>query len=69
MSGLKSISPSSQFGQSRVTLEFSDTVDLAVAAKRRARRDRTDHRSAAWMTRDAPQIVKADSICSRSCVS
>lgn len=32
VSGLKSISSESQFGSSRVTLEFSDSVDLAVAA-------------------------------------
>lgn len=60
VSGLKSISSSSQFGQSRVTLEFSDTVDLAVAAN--------DVRDAIGRIADrlpeeadAPQIVKADS--------
>ncbi|WP_018900280.1 efflux RND transporter permease subunit [Rhizobium sp. 2MFCol3.1] len=60
VSGLKSISSSSQFGQSRVTLEFSDTVDLAVAAN--------DVRDAIGRITDrlpddadAPQIVKADS--------
>ncbi|KQV82901.1 efflux RND transporter permease subunit [Rhizobium sp. Root1220] len=60
VSGLKSISSSSQFGQSRVTLEFSDSVDLAVAAN--------DVRDAIGRISDrlpedadAPQIVKADS--------
>jgi len=60
VSGLKSISSSSQFGQSRVTLEFSDSVDLAVAAN--------DVRDAIGRIADrlpeeadAPQIVKADS--------
>lgn len=60
VSGLKSISSSSQFGQSRVTLEFSDSVDLAVAAN--------DVRDAIGRITDqlpddadAPQIVKADS--------
>ncbi len=59
VSGLKSISSQSQFGQSRVTLEFSDTVDLAVAAN--------DVRDAIGRIMeqlpddaDAPQIVKAD---------
>lgn len=60
VSGLKSISSSSQFGQSRVTLEFSDSIDLAVAAN--------DARDAIGRIADrlpedadAPQIVKADS--------
>jgi hydrophobic/amphiphilic exporter-1 (mainly G- bacteria), HAE1 family len=60
VSGLKSISSSSQFGQSRVTLEFSDSIDLAVAAN--------DVRDAIGRIAqnlpdeaDAPQIVKADS--------
>ncbi len=60
VSGLKSISSSSQFGQSRVTLEFSASVDLAVAAN--------DVRDAIGRIADrlpeeadAPQIVKADS--------
>ncbi|NLS04726.1 efflux RND transporter permease subunit [Rhizobium sp. P32RR-XVIII] len=60
VSGLKSISSQSQFGQSRVTLEFSDSVDLAVAAN--------DVRDAIGRITqqlpdeaDAPQIVKADS--------
>ncbi len=60
VSGLKSISSSSQFGQSRVTLEFSDSIDLAVAAN--------DVRDAIGRITqnlpdeaDAPQIVKADS--------
>ncbi|MBB4229012.1 efflux RND transporter permease subunit [Rhizobium mongolense] len=59
VSGLKSISSQSQFGQSRVTLEFSDAVDLAVAAN--------DVRDAIGRIMeqlpddaDAPQIVKAD---------
>jgi HAE1 family hydrophobic/amphiphilic exporter-1 len=60
VSGLKSISSSSQFGQSRVTLEFSDTVDLAVAANdvRDAIGRITDRLPE---DADAPQIVKADS--------
>ncbi|KKZ86115.1 multidrug transporter AcrB [Rhizobium phaseoli] len=60
VSGLKSISSTSSFGQSRVTLEFSDAVDLAVAAN--------DVRDAIGRITqnlpdeaDAPQIVKADS--------
>ncbi|MBY5899310.1 efflux RND transporter permease subunit [Rhizobium leguminosarum] len=60
VSGLKSISSTSSFGQSRVTLEFSDTIDLAVAAN--------DVRDAIGRITqnlpdeaDAPQIVKADS--------
>jgi HAE1 family hydrophobic/amphiphilic exporter-1 len=60
VSGLKSISSSSQFGQSRVTLEFSDAIDLAVAAN-----DARDAigRIAQQLPEeaDAPQIVKADS--------
>ncbi|OCJ05173.1 multidrug transporter AcrB [Rhizobium sp. AC44/96] len=59
VSGLKSISSSSQFGQSRVTLEFSDAVDLSVAAN--------DVRDAVGRITqilpddaDTPQIVKAD---------
>ncbi|PDS75959.1 efflux RND transporter permease subunit [Rhizobium sp. L43] len=60
VSGLKSISSTSSFGQSRVTLEFSDAIDLAVAA--------SDVRDAIGRITqnlpdeaDAPQIVKADS--------
>ncbi|ANK92384.1 MULTISPECIES: efflux RND transporter permease subunit [Rhizobium] len=60
VSGLKSISSASSFGQSRVTLEFSDAIDLAVAAN--------DVRDAIGRITqnlpdeaDAPQIVKADS--------
>jgi HAE1 family hydrophobic/amphiphilic exporter-1 len=60
VSGLKSISSTSSFGQSRVTLEFSDAIDLAVAAN--------DVRDAIGRITqnlpdeaDAPQIVKADS--------
>ncbi len=60
VSGLKSISSTSSFGQSRVTLEFSDAIDLAVAAN--------DVRDAIGRVTqnlpdeaDAPQIVKADS--------
>lgn len=59
VSGLKSISSTSSFGQSRVTLEFSDAIDLAVAAN--------DVRDAIGRITqnlpdeaDAPQIVKAD---------
>ncbi|TXH85048.1 MAG: efflux RND transporter permease subunit, partial [Rhizobium sp.] len=60
VSGLKSVSSSSSFGQSRVTLEFSDATDLSVAAN--------DVRDAIGRITeqlpdqaDAPQIVKADS--------
>ncbi|NNU49539.1 efflux RND transporter permease subunit [Rhizobium sp. WYCCWR 11279] len=60
VSGLKSISSTSSFGQSRVTLEFSDVIDLSVAAN--------DVRDAIGRITqnlpdeaDAPQIVKADS--------
>lgn len=60
VSGLKSISSRSSFGQSRVTLEFSDATDLAVAAN--------DVRDAIGRITDRlpddadpPQIVKADS--------
>ncbi|OJU70014.1 MAG: multidrug transporter AcrB [Rhizobiales bacterium 63-7] len=59
VSGLKSISSSSSFGSSRVTLEFTDKTDLAVAA--------SDVRDAIGRIQsqlpdnvDAPQIVKAD---------
>lgn len=60
VSGLKSMSSRSQFGSSRTTLEFSDNVDLAVAAN--------DVRDALGRVRnqlpddvDEPRIVKADS--------
>ncbi|NKL24246.1 efflux RND transporter permease subunit [Rhizobium leguminosarum] len=60
VSGLKSISSTSSFGQSRVTLEFSDAIDLSVAAN--------DVRDAIGRITqnlpeeaDSPQIVKADS--------
>ncbi len=60
VSGLKSISSESQFGSSRVTLEFSDSVDLAVAAN--------DVRDALGRVTnqlpddaDEPRIIKADS--------
>ncbi|RKE84349.1 efflux RND transporter permease subunit [Rhizobium sp. AG855] len=60
VSGLKSMSSRSQFGSSRTTLEFSDSVDLAVAAN--------DVRDALGRVRnqlpddvDEPRIVKADS--------
>ncbi|MBA1346128.1 efflux RND transporter permease subunit [Rhizobium sp. WYCCWR 11146] len=60
VSGLRSISSTSSFGQSRVTLEFSDAIDLSVAAN--------DVRDAIGRITqnlpdeaDAPQIVKADS--------
>ncbi|UJW74101.1 efflux RND transporter permease subunit [Rhizobium sp. SL42] len=60
VSGLKSISSRSQFGESRTTLEFSDNVDLAVAAN-----DVRDAlgRVANLLPDDAdePRIVKADS--------
>ncbi|AOG09161.1 efflux RND transporter permease subunit [Agrobacterium sp. RAC06] len=59
VSGLKSMSSRSQFGESRTTLEFSDNVDLAVAAN--------DVRDALGRVRnqlpddtDEPRIVKAD---------
>ena len=59
VSGLKSLSSSSSFGSSRVTLEFTDKTDLAVAA--------SDVRDAIGRIQsllpdnvDAPQIVKAD---------
>lgn len=60
VSGVKSISSNSQFGTSRVTLEFGDDVDLAVAAN--------DVRDAIGRVSnelpddaDEPQIIKADS--------
>ena len=60
VSGLKNMSSTSQFGQSRVTLEFSDSTDLNVAS--------TDVRDAiSRITNDLPddadepRIVKADS--------
>ena len=60
VSGLKSMSSRSSFGQSRTTLEFSDSVDLAVAAN--------DVRDALGRIRnqlpddvEEPRIVKADS--------
>ncbi|OHV76552.1 efflux RND transporter permease subunit [Rhizobium sp. LCM 4573] len=60
VSGLKSISSQSQFGSSRVTLEFSDSVDLSEAAN--------DVRDAIGRITnqlpddaDDPRIVKADS--------
>ncbi len=60
VSGLKSMSSTSQFGQSRVTLEFSDSTDLNVAS--------TDVRDAISRVSndlpddaDEPRIVKADS--------
>ncbi len=59
VSGVKSISSSSSFGSSRVTIEFNDGVDLNVAA--------SDVRDAVGRianqipdTADAPRIVKAD---------
>lgn len=60
VSGLKALSSESQFGASRVTMEFNDTVDLAVAT--------SDVRDAIGRvsyqlpdTVDEPRIVKADS--------
>lgn len=60
VSGVKSISSHSQFGTSRVTMEFGDNVDLAVAAN--------DVRDAIGRVTnqlpddaDEPQIIKADS--------
>lgn len=59
VSGLKSMSSRSSFGESRTTLEFNDSVDLAVAAN--------DVRDALGRIRnqlpddvDEPRIVKAD---------
>ncbi len=59
VSGLKSMSSRSSFGESRTTLEFNDTVDLAVAAN--------DVRDALGRVRnqlpddvEEPRIVKAD---------
>lgn len=59
VSGLKSMSSRSSFGSSRTTLEFSDNVDLAVAAN--------DVRDALGRVRnqlpddtEEPRIVKAD---------
>ncbi|MCO5730268.1 efflux RND transporter permease subunit [Rhizobium sp. SSA_523] len=60
VSGLKALSSQSQFGSSRVTMEFSDSVDLAEAAN--------DVRDAIGRVinqlpedADEPRIVKADS--------
>ncbi len=60
VSGIKSIASSSQFGTSRVTMEFGDNVDMAVAAN--------DVRDAIGRITnqlpddaDEPQIIKADS--------
>ncbi|MBD8662817.1 efflux RND transporter permease subunit [Rhizobium sp. CFBP 8752] len=60
VAGLKAVSSESQFGQSRVTLEFNDTADLAVAAN--------DVRDALGRVTgqlpddvDEPRIIKADS--------
>jgi HAE1 family hydrophobic/amphiphilic exporter-1 len=57
VAGVKSISSSSRFGQSRVTLEFTDGADLDVAT--------TDTRDAIGRIRlpddaETPRIVKAD---------
>ena len=60
VSGVKSISSNSQFGTSRVTMEFGDNVDMAVAAN--------DVRDAIGRVTnqlpddaDEPQIINADS--------
>jgi HAE1 family hydrophobic/amphiphilic exporter-1 len=60
VSGLKALSSESQFGSSRVTMEFADSVDLSVAAN--------DVRDAIGRVSnqlpddaDEPRIVKADS--------
>ncbi|AHK01877.1 efflux RND transporter permease subunit [Rhizobium rhizogenes] len=60
VSGVKTISSNSQFGTSRVTMEFGDNVDMAVAAN--------DVRDAIGRVTnqlpddaDEPQIIKADS--------
>ena len=59
VSGVRSLSSSSRFGQSRVTLEFDDEVDIDVAA--------TDTRDVIARIAnqlpdgaDAPEVVKAD---------
>jgi HAE1 family hydrophobic/amphiphilic exporter-1 len=59
VAGVRSLSSSSRFGSSRVTVEFDDTVDLDVAA--------TDTRDAVARiantlpdTAEAPRVVKAD---------
>ncbi|MDO8881647.1 efflux RND transporter permease subunit, partial [Pseudotabrizicola sp.] len=59
VAGVKSISSSSRFGSSRVTVEFNDSVDLDVAA--------TDLRDAVARQvnslpdgADAPRVVKSD---------
>ena len=59
VAGVKSISSSSRFGSSRVTVEFRDDVDLDVAA--------TDLRDAVARVQntlpeaaDAPRVVKSD---------
>ncbi|MDH0907948.1 efflux RND transporter permease subunit [Rhizobium pusense] len=60
VSGIKSIASNSQFGTSRVTMEFGDNVDMAVAAN-----DVRDAigRVTNQLPDDAnePQIIKADS--------
>jgi HAE1 family hydrophobic/amphiphilic exporter-1 len=60
VSGVKAISSQSSFGSSRVTLEFSDSIDLAVASN-----DVRDAigRVTNQMPEDAdePRIIKADS--------
>src|SRR5690606_34870315 len=60
VSGLKSISSESQFGSSRVTMEFNDTADISIAAN--------DVRDALGRVTnqlpedaDEPRIIKADS--------
>lgn len=60
VSGIKSIASNSQFGTSRVTMEFGDNVDMAVAAN--VVRDAIG-RVTNQLPDDAdePQIIKADS--------
>src|SRR5690606_3198633 len=60
VSGVKSISSSSSFGRSRITVEFNDGVDLDTAA--------SDMRDAVNRVQnrlpddaDTPRIIKADS--------
>jgi len=60
VSGVKSISSTSSFGRSRVTVEFNDGVDLDVAASdMRDAVSRTQNQLPEDIT-DAPTVVKAD---------
>jgi HAE1 family hydrophobic/amphiphilic exporter-1 len=59
VTGLKSVSSISSFGNSRVTLEFTDTTDLATAAAD-VRDALSRVTNALPETVDAPRIIKAD---------